>query len=525
MRATRLFAAVAMPVVLVAAACGGGNGSSGGSGGTYTIAVANDPGNLDPLMSVLSVTQTVSKLAYDELVHQNKHGEFVPGLAKSWKVHGTTATFTLVDGVTCSDGSKLTPRAVADSLNFVSNPKNKSPLLGLILQPGAKATADGKAGTVTLRTPRPNAFLLNNLASLPIVCEAGTRDRDKLAHDTIGSGPWVLTEGVPNDHYTYKRRDGYTWGAGGAAMKGHGVPDTVVVRVISNMTTMANLVLAGKVNFAAVSGADRKRLRQAGVATHDRRYPLGETFFNQKSGRPTADVAVRKALTTALDIPQLRKVAAAGHGVPSRGMLTLKPKPCSGNTASGVLPRYDPDRARQLLDAAGWHKGAGGIRAKNGTKLHVRFIYSSGRGKAVAAGAELLAKQWKAVGVDVKLHPVTSTQLQKVIFSTGDWDAGWVPITVSTPSQLVAFVSGKEPPSGTNFARIDNDTYSGEAKTASGLTGSAACSHWHAAEKALFDDFDVVPMFDAKQPTFLRHATATMVAGNLHGASLRLVAR
>ena len=64
--------------------------------------------------------------------------------------------------------------------------------------------------TITLAAPAP--FVLNGLASLPMVCDAGMKDRKSLADGTTGTGPYELTEAVPNDHYTYQIRDGYTWG-------------------------------------------------------------------------------------------------------------------------------------------------------------------------------------------------------------------------------------------------------------------------------------------------------------------------
>lgn len=535
MRASRLLVALLAAVSVLAAACGGGGASAGGrgahgghvtyaNGGTFTIAVANDPGNLDPLMTVLSVTRQVSHLAYDTLIDQTKNGDFVAGLAKSWHTDGNKTVFTMTKGVTCSDGSRLTPQVVADNIDFVANPKNQSPQLGTIVPPGVKATADDHAGTVTVTTPKPDGFLLNDMAGMFIVCGAGMRNRDKLAGHTIGTGPWVLSEAVPDDHYTYTRRQGYRWGPGGAGMTGRGVPDKVVVKVITNPSTMANLMLSGEVNLGTVIGPDRKRLAQAGLPAIETRSPLGETFFNQASGRPGADPAVREALTTATNIPQVTKVATAGSGKSSTGLVTLEPKPCPGNTVAGSLPGYDPGRARQILDGAGWRTGPGGVRSKSGRKLAFTFLYPAGQGQSVVAGAELLAKQWQAVGAQVKLRSVTSTQLNQVIFSSGDWDASWTPVTVSLPTELVAFLSGPTPPKGTNFAHLHDDAYTADVTTAAAHTGAAACAKWNAAERALFKNFDVVPMFDSTLPTFLDHAQATIVSGEFQGTSLRLLA-
>jgi ABC-type transport system substrate-binding protein len=78
------------------------------SGGTLTYAVDQDPGALDPHMTVLSVTREMAKFAYDTLVYTDEDGETVPGLAEAWEVEGNALTYTLREGVTCADGSPLT---------------------------------------------------------------------------------------------------------------------------------------------------------------------------------------------------------------------------------------------------------------------------------------------------------------------------------------------------------------------------------------------------------------------------------
>ena len=198
------------------------------------MALASDPGNLDPQMAAGSALFTVTQLAYDSLVSVDaESGAIESQLATDWKVDGTTVTLTLADGITCSDGSELTPTVVADNIAYVGDPKNKSPFLGTFLPVGATAKADDAAGTVTLTLAAPAPFVLNGLASLPMVCAAGMDDRKSLAQGTAGTGPYELTEAVPGDHYTYQIRDGYTWGPNGATTATEGMPDTVVMKIVA----------------------------------------------------------------------------------------------------------------------------------------------------------------------------------------------------------------------------------------------------------------------------------------------------
>jgi len=487
------------------------------------MGVANDPGNLDPSMTVLSVTRLVSDLAYDALVNAQDDGTVKSGLAKSWKSTANSVTLTMTKGVTCSDGSPFTAKDAADNLNYIADPANKSPVLGLFLPVGVKATADAGAATVTVTSPMPDAFLLQNLAGVLMVCAAGLKDHKLLAGKTIGTGPWVLSQAAPGDHYTYTKRAGYTWGPGGAAPDQPGTPDSVNVRVIANPTTLANLVLAGQVNYAAVSGNEAKRLDAAKLATINLITPAGETWFNETAGRPGADPKVREALATGTDIAQIMKVAVAGKGGPSKGAITLAPNPCQADTVTANLPKFDVAKAKSLLDAAGWAVGGNGIRSKAGKPLAMTFLYLPAFGQAVTAAAELLASQWKTLGVDVTLKAATDTQLGDIVFSTGAWDAGWIQVTLTLPSQFVPFASGKIPPAGTNFGHIANSQYTTTAaKAAVAATVATACPLWQQAEEGLYKNFDIVQMYDFYASTYLKNAQASIRGGELVGSSLRL---
>lgn len=111
-RAYRLVAVLCVAALLLAA-CGGSGGSTAtgakrfASGGTFTWAVSNDPGNLNPLMTVLSLTRGIDAFLYDRLVYLKTGGTFVSGLASKWRATPTSATFTLAKGITCADGSPL----------------------------------------------------------------------------------------------------------------------------------------------------------------------------------------------------------------------------------------------------------------------------------------------------------------------------------------------------------------------------------------------------------------------------------
>lgn len=527
MKRLHLLGIVTMVCGLAVSACGGSGtaqpGQSFVSGGTLTEGIPNDPGNLDPQQSALSVDGYMAQLAYDALVRESASGSLVSGLASSWQQSGNSVTFTLKKGVTCSDGSKVTPSLIAGNVAYVADPKNKSPLLGVYLPPGTTAKADGTAGTVTLTWPQPFPFALQAMTDFPIVCQKGLADRGVLAHGTDGTGPYVLSQAVPGSQYTYTVRKGYHWGPGGASTAAPGVPAKLVVKVVSNETTAANLLLSGQLNIASVAGSDRSRLAASRLFSHSALVNLGEMEFNQSAGRPTADANVRKALTMALDLAKIRSVLTSGTGAASTGLVTLTPKPCRGNTVQGNLPAHDLAAAQRMLTDAGWTPGPGGIRQKDGKKLALTLLYPSGDGPPGADAAQLAVSEWAQAGVQVHARSLPDTQISSVLFGTGAWDIGWIELTVQFPSTAVPFFSGPVPPNGTNFAHISNATYQRLATEAAAKPGTTGCTEWNQAEEALFQKADVVPFAAQTQPVWASHATFELGTSGPVATSLRLL--
>ncbi len=518
MRWSTAVIAAAMGTSLVAAGCsgssGGGSGGADGefaSGGTFTMVLTDDLDTLDPY---LKGPRGWEKLVYDSLINLKADGSIASGLAEKWSATATTATFTLREGVTCSDGTPLTAGQVATDLNFVSDPKNKSTQYGVNTPTvPLKVTGDDASRTVTVTVSSPFGFLLQAIGQVPIVCPKGMQDRAMLAKGADGTGPFTLTNVVPSQSYTFKVRKDYAWGPDGAKTSVPGMPETVVLRVVTNETTAANLLLSGEVNLARITGDDQQRLAAEGLKKFEEPLSGAWLWFNQRDDHPTTDKRVRQALVSALDLEEVVKVNTGGNGSAASGLVTRTPRFCARDTVSGKLPKQDAAAAGALLDQAGWVKGADGVRAKGGKPLTISIHYSPAYSSSYEKPtAELLAQQWTALGAKVEQTSDTRAgfgETQK----NGNFDVYIQGYFLYLPSQLVAFASGRDPSQGgQNFAGIDNKQYAALAAKAVTMTPPEACDYWAQAEQAIIADLDIAPIANRPRPWYLKNAQAESVA-------------
>ncbi len=498
----------------LAAGCSGSSSRAGGqagsaryaANGTFTLAIPDDRGVFDPYRTNIF---GYAGLAYDSLVNLQRDGKFVSGLAERWSTSANSASFTLRSGVTCSDGTPLTASQVAADVTYLGKPENRSPQYGVTIPTVPfTVTADDATRVVKIAMKKPFGFLLNTIGTAPIMCAKGLKNPKMLASASDGTGPFVLTASVPGQSYTFTRRKGYTWGPGGAGTSTPGTPAKVVLRIITNETTAANLLLSGEINLARISGQDRERLIARGLARFEVPQAGSALRFNQLDGRPGADKRVRQALVQALDLGELIKVSTGGTGTAATGLVAMEPKPCTGDTVAGQLPRHDASAAGTLLDQAGWALDGKGRRSKDGKPLTLDVHYVPASSTFNKPTAELIAEQWKAIGAQVKLTADTTATFTEVMYKTKNWDVSTQAGGFNLPSQVTPFLSGPVPPNGTNSAGINNGDYESLVAKAETMVPPASCAYWSQAEKALWREVNPVPISNRPWIYFLKGAQA-----------------
>ena len=459
--------------------------------GTYRPSIIVDPGTLDPHMSMNMGALELSSLAYDTIVGTDADGQILPQLATTWEVKEFEASFEIRGGITCSDGSKMDAETIAHNINWLGATNNSSPYLGTMVPEGISAVADPDTNTVYVDLTQQFPFLLSALAHVPMVCEAAINERSQLASHTLGSGPYVLSEAVPQDHYTYERRGGYDWGPNGARSDEPGMPKLIVVKVIPYESVGIDQLITGEVNTAASSGGGIEKAVEAGLQAVDVDSIIGNTWFNQAEGRPTAELAVRTGLTKALDYDALTKLITNDQGSRATTMTIVPPVGCHYDAVTSNFPAYDPTGVAATLEQAGYKQLEDGFYARDGQVLTIEFVFDSNLGDAGNAAADKAVEQWLAAGIKVNANSKSTNDITELLFTGGEWDVVWEPINLNYPDQMVGFFSGPGvDENGSNFSGVSNEEYEEHVTEAMSKTGESACDEFAKAEASLIRNID-----------------------------------
>ena len=445
----------------------------------------------------------------------DKNNKLTPYIASSWKTTPDSVTFTIRPNVTCGDGHELTASDVKKS--FKRMIALKSPLNTSRFGRGPyELSADDKARTFTFKVGTPFRDLVYGFVdSAPgvwtgIICPEGLANPSKMETSSFGAGPYQITEAVHGDHLTMKLRKDFTWGPAGTTSKTPGVPETIVFKVVENDTTAANLLLTGGLDVAAIGGSDVDRLSRQGSLLHRSAAPYMMEFLalNQSPGRPGEGEVVRKALYTALDPAAFLKVAHNDRGVLSSSPITSEGQ-CYDPATKGLAPKPSTDAARQILLNAGWTM-SGGKLVKDGKPLTVHLD----AGPLFGNGPEYITSTWRQMGVNAVLD---SKDVNGWVadLSSNNFDAFIATSADPLPlmKQIGVTVSGDGPPSGSNYAHINNPVVNREVPLAmAASTAAQACEHWKLVQEQLWKHWDILPLSAASNTIFTRNVDLSLLA-------------
>ncbi|MFD5844706.1 ABC transporter substrate-binding protein [Streptomyces chartreusis] len=420
-RGAAVAAAVAVTGVAACSAPGGGTGGSG-SADSVVIGVASEPDTLSPL---LGYGKDGNSKLFDGLLARDADLELEPALAKALPEvgdGGRTYTYTLRDGVEFSDGEPLTSADVVFTYRTVLDAKTNNSYRSE-LDAIKEVRADGDRKVVfTLKYPyAPFA----GRTVLPIVPEhvAGDQDPNTGSFNTepVGTGPYVLSAWSKGEKLSFKANPDY-WGGAPKVKK-------FTMAIVEDDDVRATRLRAGDLDGAVLPPNLAATFKNdSGRQTYDAKSYDFRTVTLPTDNKVTGDRAIRQALDAAVDRRAMVDRILDGAGRPAYG-----PLPSDDPWfAKGIERDQDLDKAKQILDKAGWKAGDDGLRAKGGQKAAFTLLYPSGD-KVRQDHALAYASDAKKAGMDVKVESATwevieprmkNTAVLAGFGSTGDPDYG-----------------------------------------------------------------------------------------------------
>ena len=390
--------------VAVFAGCGGKEASKD----TLRVGVTNFADSLEPTENAFGwvvmrygMGETLTK--FDEKMN------IQPWLAEKWTISDDklTWTFKIRDGVKFSNGNPLTAEAVKASIEraFAKNTRAAT------FFKYTEIKADGQ--NLIIKTDKPAPSMPGYLADplFLIVDVSAEKDRDFAKQGPICTGPYVC-ESFVKEKAVMKKNPNYWDGE---------VPfETVEIPSIDDPNTRAMALQSGEVDMAVnIAPGDVGLFNDTGKYHVDKIASLRTVLARINEKGILGDPKVRAAFISMCDRKSYNEVILKGTFI--EGKAPVPPSLDYGFDQLSDPNHYDIERAKTLLDEAGWKDTDGdGIRDKDGKPLSVDFIVYNSRAE-LPIYAEAVQADGKKIGFDVKVKTVDYNLLDKIGIN-GEYD-------------------------------------------------------------------------------------------------------
>jgi peptide/nickel transport system substrate-binding protein len=366
------------------------------------VQITAEPPGLDLTATPASATAAVVFYNIQEaLVKVDAQGRLVPWLAERWNTtDNLNYTFFLKKGVRFHNGRELLAEDVKYVLDRARNPETRHPHVKQYEDISTIHVRDHY--TVTISLQRTNAMFLYNLSRQgSVIYPREAVDQQK--SQPIGTGPFIFERWDRGDRIVLKRNPDYH-------VKGLPKLDRVTFRFIPDSNAALAALQAGDIDVMAfglgpesvevVRRAPSLQLIQ-GDTTNDVILALNN------SKKPFSDVRVRRAITHAIDKPEVVKGAMFGFGrVLGSNIDPLNPYFVD---MARAVP-FDPAKAKQLLMEAGYPNGFEAV-----IKVTAQYPYTVRTG-------EVLVEQLARVGIRAKLEQIEWGQWLDRVYKNADYD-------------------------------------------------------------------------------------------------------
>jgi len=427
-RAGQLRRPIVSTLFLLAAACGGDGGGAGGDGATIVAGIRTDFSGFNPVTNTSQYTDEVIKYGlFTPLVQYDENLNVVPWLAESWQEEGDTAvTFTLREDVTWHDGRPVTAEDVKFTYDLAKDSATASLIGSVYLDEVASAEVIDPR-TIRFVFTRPHAQALEDFWWAPVprhllqdVSPAELANAP-FNRQPVGSGPYRFVEWQSNQRLVLEPNPDFP-----AALGGPPPARRLVFRIVPEPATLLTELITGGVHVDIDVQPDQAAQVEQNAQTVLQSFPGRTVYYlgwnNQRE--PFTDPAVRQALTLAINRQEIVDALLSGYGEVAAGPVP----PWSPLYPQEVQPLpYEPQRARQLLQQAGWSDSNGdGVLDKGGQPLSFTLMTSDR--PLNRSVVEVVQEQLRDVGVAAEIR-VLEFQTMLGLHKERDFDAvfsNWV---------------------------------------------------------------------------------------------------
>lgn len=392
-------------------------------GGTLIVAWWNEPTDLTPYVVSQLPARILNHFAIEGLIAVSPDGEYQPWLAREVP---TTAngglrllpngkmdvTYKLASDVLWSDGRPFTSDDVKYTWEFVMKEPTVFSREGFDRIESIE-TPDARTAVVHFsEIYAPYLILFEHVLPKHHLGSVVDLSKTDYGRRPLGTGPFRFTEFVAGDHLTAERNTSYR-------IKNRPILDRIIFRFIPSRDTAFLQLKVGEVDamwsLLELQGAEIEKSGEAKLLVGPSSQVWRLEFNLAKPGDPAdpriphpvlGDVSVRRALTLATPKRQIIDSLLFGKGDVANSILSIgwaAPKDL-------VQEGYDPAKAKQILDQAGWLPGPSGIRAKAETRASLTISTLSSDPVRVKI-EQVLIDEWKNIGIELKIRNFPLSQL------------------------------------------------------------------------------------------------------------------
>ena len=413
-----------------------------------------DASNLIPILASDSASHSIAGLIYNGLVKYDKDMNIVGDLAESWDISddGLVITFHLRKGVKWHDGKPFTAKDVLYTYQITVDPKTPTAYAGDFLKVKKAEVLDDYTFRVTYDKPFAPSLISWSSAVLPRhLLEGQDITKSSLARHPVGTGPYLFKEWLAGQKIVLVSNADY--------FEGRPYVDGHVTRIIPDMATMFLELRARNIDMMGLTPLQYTRQTENNLFRQSfdkyRYLAFAYTYLGYNLKHPFfADKRVRQAISYAINKEEIISGVLLGLGKPATG--PYKPGTWAYNENVKTYS-YNPQKARELLRAAGWTKtNNDGFLEKDGRPFTFELITNQGN-ETRQKCAEIIQRQLKEVGIDVKIRILEWAAFINDFINKRRFEAvilGWtIPLD---PDAYDVWHSSKTAPEELNFISYKN---------------------------------------------------------------------